>query len=315
VSGPIPALSQPVVLFVGGYARSGSTVMDILLGTAAGFCSAGELRFIWRRGFLEDQSCACGAAFSRCPFWDRVFDLGFGGRAAVDVDAVLRWNTRVDRWWRIPQLLARRSTGIARDLDAYRTTMRRLYTGIAAASGSRVIVDSSKDASHGYVLRALGPTIDLRVVHLVRDGRAVAYSLCERRKFDPASGRVIGGHSHLHAAAGWSATNLLVEGLRVASDRPYLRVRYEACASEPERVLRRIVAFAGGDPRSVTLNTSSFQLGADHHTVAGNPMRFERGEVPIRPDEVWRTQMSRKGRTTVEALTWPLLVRYGRSTA
>jgi hypothetical protein len=49
--------------------------------------------------------------------------------------------------------------------------------------------------------------------------------------------------------------------------------------------------------------------------VAGNPMRFERGEVPIRPDEVWRTQMSRKGRTTVEALTWPLLVRYGRSTA
>ena len=79
----------PRVLFIGGYARSGSTVLDILLGQSEGFCSVGELRFIWQRGFVEDQRCGCGETFSQCPFWTRVVDVAFGGADGIDVEDVL----------------------------------------------------------------------------------------------------------------------------------------------------------------------------------------------------------------------------------
>jgi hypothetical protein len=315
---PVPALDGglrevPTVLFVGGYARSGSTVLDILLGTTEGFCSAGELRFIWQRGFVEDQRCACGQRFSRCPFWNRVADVGFGGMGEDDVDGVLRWQARVDRWWRVPQLRGQGRGGIANDLESYLDTMDRFYRAIAQVSGSRVIVDSSKDASHGYLLGAMGSRIDLRVVHLVRDSRAVAYSLCERRKYDPGSGRELGGHGYLRAAAGWSMTNLLVEAMRTGGRLGYVRLAYEDFAEDPERALRRIVAFAGGDEGSLAFHDRNLDLGSEHHTVAGNPMRFERGNVEIRPDETWRVEMTRRGRWTVGALTWPLRLRYASS--
>ena len=45
--------------------------------------------------------------------------------------------------------------------------------------------------------------------------------------------------------------------------------------------------------------------------VAGNPLRFHRGEVPIRPDVEWRSRLGPAPRWVVTGLTWPLLVRYG----
>ena len=299
----------PRVLFIGGYARSGSTVLDIALGAVPGFCSVGELRFVWQRGFVEDQRCACGEPFGRCHFWTRVVDVAFGGRQGIDLDAVLGSQNRVDQWWRVPQLLGSGSAAIAEDLAIYLDALESLYRAIVEVSGAQVIVDSSKDASHGYLLRSMGSRIDLRVVHLVRDARAVAYSLCERRKFDPGSGHELGGHGYVRAAAGWSVTNLLVEGLR-APQRPYLRLSYERFAAAPEPSLRRIVRFAGGDDGAVAMPDDTLDLDREHHTVAGNPMRFERGSQPIRADEAWRHQMTRRGRRIVGALTWPLAARY-----
>ena len=51
----------------------------------------------------------------------------------------------------------------------------RLYAAAATVSGASVLVDSSKHAALAYCLR-FAPSIDLRVVHVVRDSRGVAYS-------------------------------------------------------------------------------------------------------------------------------------------
>ena len=59
-----------------------------------------------------------------------------------------------------------------------------LYRAIADISDARVIVDTSKSAKSACLLACL-PGIDLRVVHLVRDSRAVTFSQT-RRKLNPA---------------------------------------------------------------------------------------------------------------------------------
>ncbi|MBA3432215.1 MAG: hypothetical protein H0U16_12145, partial [Actinobacteria bacterium] len=57
-----PATPPPLkVLFIMGWTRSGSTILDNLLGEVEGFFSTGELHYLWRRGLLEGRLCSCGA--------------------------------------------------------------------------------------------------------------------------------------------------------------------------------------------------------------------------------------------------------------
>jgi hypothetical protein len=60
------------VLFIMGMTRSGSTVLDNVLGEVDGFFSAGEVRLIWKRGILESRSCGCGSPVLECPVWREV---------------------------------------------------------------------------------------------------------------------------------------------------------------------------------------------------------------------------------------------------
>jgi hypothetical protein len=296
---------SPKVLFLGGYARSGSTIVDRAIGAADSCVSTGEIRSIWTRGFLDDQPCGCGEPFSDCAFWREVLQEAWGGRGGVDISEIVSLQDRVDRWWRIPQI----GPGIRMraDLGAYSSVLSQLYRAIQLVSGARVIVDSSKGASHGWVLRSLGDAIDLSVLHVVRDSGAVAYSLCERRKFDPASGEVWGAHGLARTIAGWTATNAFVEGLGRSGKVPYLRLSYEAFCADPDRTLARSAVFLGEEPPPL-IGPDGIDPGIQHQ-VAGNPVRFVRGPIAIRADDEWRRSMSVLGRGTVTAATWPMLRR------
>ena len=187
------------VLFVAGYVRSGSTLLDRLLGSVEGAISIGESSLVWERGFRRNLACSCGEPFRMCPFWNDVADVAFGGMASLDVEAVLHARRRIDRWWRIPQMLTRaHGRRFERDRDTYVRHLDKLYSGIAEVGGADLIVDSTKEPSHGLLLLAAG--LDLRTVHLVRDPRAVAYSLAVRRTFDPGLGADLPRESLVHAA-------------------------------------------------------------------------------------------------------------------
>jgi hypothetical protein len=58
------------------------------------------------------------------------------------------------------------------------------------------------------------------------------------------------------------------------------------------------------------LQDNRLSLGPNH-TVAGNPIRFRRGDIPIVPDVEWQERLEPGARRIVTALTWPLLLRYG----
>jgi hypothetical protein len=43
------------VLYFAGSGRSGTTVINNILGQLGGAFAAGELRYLWRRGVVEDR--------------------------------------------------------------------------------------------------------------------------------------------------------------------------------------------------------------------------------------------------------------------
>jgi hypothetical protein len=88
-------------------------------------------------------------------------------------------------------------------------------------------------------------------------------------------------------------------------------LRYEDLMDDPRSWLSRIAEMVG-EPGATTAFTDdkTIVLGPNH-TVAGNPGRFRRGSVELRPDVEWVSAMPARDRILTTALTAPLLRRYG----
>jgi hypothetical protein len=96
-------------------------------------------------------------------------------------------------------------------------------------------------------------------------------------------------------------------------DVPRLMARYEELVASPRLQIERMAALVGEevDPAAFDfLNGRQVELGV-HHTISGNPMRFQRGPVELALDEEWRSRLSPVHRRMVSLFTFPLLVRYG----
>lgn len=305
------------VLYIGGFGRSGSTLVERILGQLPGFCSSGEVVFIWQRGLIDGQLCGCGTPVPECDFWSRVGKTAFGGWDQIDPHEMLALQKRVDRNRYIPSMVAPRLRPAAQaDLDRYTEVLSKLYRAIGEVAGARVVIDASKHASTAFLLRKV-PGIDLRVVHLVRDSRGVAYSWTKEVKKPEVTGddAFMPQYSPSSSGRQWVAYNLLFDALGVL-DRTML-LRYEALMANPREELERILAhadepipsfdFLGSDAEGGSVN-----LGVDH-TVAGNPMRFHQGRLDLRLDQAWTTKLPERDRKVVTAITWPLQLRYGYS--
>lgn len=302
------------VLYIGGCGRSGSTLLDRMLGQVDGLWSVGEIVHIWRRGLLGSHLCGCGRPFRGCPFWTGVGIAAFGGWDRIDVEEMLRLQRAVDRNRYIPfMLLPWLWPGYRHRLRRYAGYLARLYRGIAEVSGARTIVDSTKHASYAYLLRRV-PGVRLRVVHLARDARGVAYSWTkEIRKPEVTEGVEYMPRYHpTRMAFRWLAYNALFHLLRWTGT-PTMFLRYETLVTQPRHELERILSFEGMDHGREALafiRNGEVELGPTH-TVAGNPMRFAQGSLTPRVDQQWREQMDRRLQRIVGALTWPLMRAYG----
>lgn len=304
------------VLYVGGLGRSGSTLVERLIGQLPGVCTVGELVHLWERGIEGGERCGCGRPFRQCPFWQQVGKTAFGGWDEIDVSRIAALRSRVDRNRFIPAL-ARRNLrpGLRRELTEYTSYYARLYDAITEVSGCQLVVDSSKHPSLAHCLRRRAD-LDLRVLHLVRDSRAVAYSWSrEVRRPDTDSESYMTRYSTAMAAAQWNTQNAAFH-LLARLDCPTMRMKYEDFTADPETALRRLAGFAG-----LPAQASYPFLGADGtsrwadlggaHSVSGNPMRFSTGQIRIRGDERWRSGMPKAHQRAVTALTLPLLAGYG----
>lgn len=295
------------VLYVAGTGRSGSTLLARILGRADGVFAAGELRYVWQRGLVEDRLCGCGETFSRCPFWTEVLHRAFGGDAEVNAEQIVDAQRALTRLRQVPRIL---TTGGRPAPAAYLRTLSNLYRAVAEVSGCELVVDSSKLPSYGFVLGQV-PDLDVRFVHLVRDPRGAAYSW-SRAKAQPDGNGDMQRMSVLKSSSLWLAWNAGAPAL-FGDPARYCVVRYEDLVARPREVVDQILDFAGhagdGTPfvgeRTVALERS--------HTVAGNPNRLEAGRVELREDQAWTTALGRTRRALVTAVTTPLLGRFDYS--
>lgn len=299
------------LLYILGNGRSGSTLLDRLLGQVDGFFSMGELKWIWTLVYGEEQLCGCGCPFKACPFWTAVFEKAFGGldKLGPRMDELSKSLLRLRQ---LPHLLCPRiSSAYREDIRYYSEVITKLCRAAYEVSDCRVLIDSSKFNRDRIVLSRIGE-IDLHVVHLVRDSRAVAYSWLRKKRRPEFFGRAKFMYqlSVRNSASDWFFDNAMAEALRPFM-KQYTRVYYEDLIGDPRGTLSKICTAVGEPTRILDFLDGQTAYLGKAHTVAGNPVRFDEGPVQLKADMEWVEKLSKGDKATVTAITWPLLLRYG----
>lgn len=290
----------PTVVFVAGSGRSGTTLLGDLLATHPEVLHVGELHYLWERSILEHRLCGCGQTVSDCRVWSQVV-------------AICGPDTSRHRWAQEILLLQRRQFRTRHSLrsipDSDHPYVAAVGCCIRAASektGRSIIVDTSKRSSHLLALVAAG--LDVRVVNLVRDPAAVAFSWQRPKPEFTATGEVVtmASKGPVRSTLEWVAGYALPYIVSRRAKLLFSRISYEALSAAPGRVIDEALSALGLPPMNyqaalamegVSRNRSGF------HAVAGNPGRFDSGRLEVRPDERWRDQLPALDRIVVRALT------------
>jgi hypothetical protein len=318
------------VVYILAASHSGSTLLALLLNGHPQLCSVGELK-VNSLGEVTRYRCSCGRLILACPFWNGVTEDV--RRAGVEFSVERPHTDFAD----VPSVVARRllrPLQRGRAVEAVRDALLRavpdwhdhllgtqranvaLMRAVLARAGKTFIVDSSKVGGRlKYLLR--NTDLDVRVVRLVRDGRAVALTYVDPARFADASrpdlrGGGSGGNrtsERLDMAAAsreWRRSqeeaDTVLRGLHASR---WTLVRYEDLCRNPRAELGRVFSFLCVADVPVTLRA------AEHHVV-GNGMRLD-DTREVRLDERWREVLSASELDTFERVAGATNRRLGYS--
>lgn len=260
------------ILYVAGTARSGSTILSLLLGAAPGVVPVGELTHYFEDALVKQVECSCGCRSRTCEFWESVrIRAGFSPEKGAELH---RLSKSVDHHAGLPRHLF--GSFRSEIQERYRRIQGRLIRALWTETGVRTLVDSSK-----YAARAL--TLDrwidarLRVLVLVRDPRGMISSFRKRTG---------GQQKHSSEWFGLVYYPFVTTSLRVMLGRlrcPTFVMSYSELAESPVESLRQIERWADLDlskARRRLQKTEPFEPG---HLLTGNRLRKQE-RIVFRPE-------------------------------
>jgi len=259
------------LIYIGGCGHSGSTLLDLILGSHSKIMSAGELN-----GFnhfkLRENPCSCGKIIINCNFWDSALSSFLGkikSKNYVSTNISYLSFRHLFKWSNVyyPH---------PKNKEKYLKYNKYLFQSILKASNKSIVVDSSKIPTRALYLYKSG-LFNMKLIYLVRNGKAFIHSFHKK------------GEPNYKAATYWTLRNYRMRKIIKEKMNPkdVLQVHYEHLASNPEKEIRRITKFIGIDFEKEMLNFRE----REHHIIGGNPMK-NREDPEIKLDEKWKEKLS-----------------------
>ncbi len=320
----------PRLAYLLSASHSGSTLLAMLLGAHSEAFSVGELKA--HIDFGIEYYCSCKELISDCPFW-RLVSHEMRTLGINDFN-ICKANTSIHSircslaQLLLSPLMRDPISEFARDLALFFTpkwrshlaeTQRRntaLIKALLSISKARIIIDSSKQALRlKYLLR--NNNIDIKVIRVIRDGRAVSLTYTDEWHFADASDpNLRSGGTGKHrppqkklfrdAVIAWKRSNeaadILIEQL---PPNQWLIVRYEDLCLNLDLELFRIAAFL-----EISKNNYDLDFKNREHHIIGNGMRFDTVSQ-IKLDERWRNILKSNELETFEYIGGALNRKYG----
>jgi hypothetical protein len=278
-------------IFIAALSYSGSTLLSFVLSTHPQIATIGEMTGVITSEDMDEYCCSCGNRISACSFWRAVAANMAGKGFEFEVAHFdTRYELGAHPWIR------RLRTGSLRNsqLEAVRGSVLRLWPGhddqlrrigarnqalvesVLEVTGKTVFLDASKH--HMQIRYHLKYTaLDLKVIHMVRDGRGVVNSALKYNTKLPTR----------TAAQRWVSGNMNIERqLRSLPEDRFLRIRYEDLCRETPQTLERLHRFCGVEPGLFVKDFRSLP-----HHIVGNKMRLS-DSSEIKLDERWKATLT-----------------------
>ena len=262
------------VVYIVGSSRSGSTILNILLGNIDGVFAAGELNHYMLTAKNSVEYCSCGELVTNCKFWTNVLNIA---EQQIEGDAsVFEDQLRFFENWR--SLLPKRNSGRRKELKRkYADYSDAYFNAIFQVSGKNILVDASKSPVRLFNLLN-SSRHDYKIIHSVRDPRAVCVSLNRSLQKDVKKGiqKNLPGRPFFRTIKELYLISLLSVLARFRAPKGcYLRVRHEDLISDTKSTVDQLQTFLGIDSQGLaTLLAEGGELHQSHN-VAGNRLRMQ----------------------------------------
>ncbi|QVK20619.1 sulfotransferase [Mycoplasmatota bacterium] len=240
-------------IYIGGYGRSGSTLIDLIFNDNNIF-SMGEFLALSTR-IRAGDTCTCGLKFDSCKVWkDILFDGSF------DLDRYV-----IKQKWADSLLCF--LTGSKENALLEKQILKRI------SKFSDVVSDSSKTTFYGvnrpfHLLK--NNNVDLRFIHLIRNPKDVMLSnyLGDNKKLEKgiSKSKCL---TIFRTAVNWNLANLFAYMFGVIYPKRYMKLHYENLVKNPQKYLSVISDFIG-EPLSLRDNIIINNI---NHMVDGNRLR------------------------------------------
>jgi hypothetical protein len=292
------------VIFIVGYTRSGSTLLERLLSIAPGTVAVGEMAYLWESEVRNNSYCGCGTKLDSCPFWSKILagqqSLDFEKERSPDVPQFARF---------FGDLLRRRDNSNDPDYRRFLNRLESIYHAISEQTQGSVIIDSSKQPIFGLAASRL-PNASVTLIHLVRDSRGCAFSWMGRKARPELGEKVFMRRlPAYHAALAWSGKNLQADILRMQRGR-HILLRYENLVAQPAFEVNKILGQIGLS--SISPDQDGIFYAPVSHGIWGNPDRWSSVHATkVTEDKRWITGLSTRDFALTTLISAPLLKRYG----
>lgn len=274
--------SRIPLIYIAGSSHSGSTLIDLVLGSHTKIESFGEAKKIPKiLSSLQLRSepipiCSCHAAIIDCDFWKLALQLEIPNSSER---MRITFNASAD-------------LAMARRALAFRN--------------KSVLLDSSKNLGRlGFLVRESG--FATTCLHLTRDPRAVAFSAI--RKVERAGGLAVKKRMQILCkhALDWSGLNRKIRR-RYQKNREisYFHLRYEDFVCEPEASLASVLRLLNLEFEPAQMRFRDFT----HHNIEGNRLRLQSGS-DIKFDSSYLKELTSVEWLTASLLLMPALSRFG----
>ena len=293
---------KKTLIYIASDVRAGSTLLDYLLSNNDEMISVGELLnlndYLNRKGvgYSLDWRCSCGVQFQNCDFWSQVMEE-FERNEQKKLKEIETKCSPFRRAWEelsisllifiLPSKTLKRKLlkcfYYKKEHVSIIDNCNRILNYVCNVSYKKIVIDSSKLPDRVLSLNYSNQEdYSVKVIHLVRDARAVSFSKFKRGQ--QLNMKV----SFLSAMVGWVIINLKMLNNRILFEKEdFVRIKYEDLCGNPTEMIRQIC-----DQLSLPYNTNMTVLQKkEKHNIGGSQHRFEKSNE-IKIDRRWKSNMN-----------------------
>ena len=299
--------SRPKILYIAGMSRSGSTILGNLLGEINGFFTVGEP--VYLSADNNNWKCGCGMRLNDCTIWNAILQDAFGDKQLAVLHMLEETVLRTHFVGNINTISLMLGAKKMMSLTEYSSALARLYHSVQKVTAAKVIIDESKSAPYALAL-GMNPSLEIWILHLVRDSRAVAYSWMRKKKRNDRDDLFMKQIRAITIARKWMIENLALQSFFGKKNR-YQFLRYEDFILSPQKYLEGILSWIGinGVPTPL-IGPHTVLIQKEHHLIRSNPAGCFKGLIELKNDDEWLMKMSFLDKSLVTICNWPLLYAY-----